>query len=363
MDRKIVVFGASGYTGALVTRALLRHGLRPMLAGRSEPALRALADELGGLEWQLADAGRPASLRALLNAGDVLLTTVGPFARLGQAALDAALAAGACYIDSTGEPQFIRQLYQQYDSAARLRGVPLLTACGFDWVPGNLAAELALQQAGPSAQRVDVGYFSPGGAISGGTRASIAGVLLAPSHAFRDGELRIEACARSSRSFDCGDGRRWAAVSVGGSEHLNLPRRHPTLRDVGVYIGMPNAERISRVARLVALALRSPGVRPALELAAASLFKGSSGGPDAAERARSASLIVAEAFDAQSRPLARVRLQGVNGYGFTAEFLALLAAEALSGGVSGVGVLSPQDALGLSRLQAAVAEAGLRLVE
>src|SRR3954470_9625311 len=109
MPRRIVVFGATGYTGELVTRALVERGARPVLAARSQEKLDKLAAELTTtepLETQTADVGDQRSVRTLVERGDVLVSTVGPFARWGDAAADAAVDAGALYIDSTGEPAF-----------------------------------------------------------------------------------------------------------------------------------------------------------------------------------------------------------------------------------------------------------------
>ena len=46
--------------------------------------MRALADALGGLEWAIADVDRPDSVRALVERGDVLVSTVGPVRALGR---------------------------------------------------------------------------------------------------------------------------------------------------------------------------------------------------------------------------------------------------------------------------------------
>ena len=139
----------------------------------------------------MADVARPDSVRDLLSAGDVLVSTVGPFVRWGAAAAEAAISAGAHYVDSTGEPAFIRRVFDEYGPRAAAAGVGLLTAFGFDWVPGNLAGALALRDA-DAATRLDVGYFPRGGGLSGGTRASVAGVLVEDSFAFRGGRLRSE---------------------------------------------------------------------------------------------------------------------------------------------------------------------------
>ena len=42
---------------------------------------------------------------------------------------------------------------------AKGAGCGLVTAFGYDWVPGNLAGALALRDAGPDATRVEIGYF------------------------------------------------------------------------------------------------------------------------------------------------------------------------------------------------------------
>ncbi|WP_157552120.1 NAD(P)H-binding protein, partial [Nocardia uniformis] len=76
---KIVLFGATGYTGRLTAEVLAAQGASPVLAGRDATALEKLAADLGGAETAVADVADPASVRALLGRGDVLVTTVGPF--------------------------------------------------------------------------------------------------------------------------------------------------------------------------------------------------------------------------------------------------------------------------------------------
>ena len=180
MPARIVLFGATGYTGRLVAEAMVERGLKPVLAARSASKLNELVAELGGgLETATADVSDPPSVAALVERGDVLVSTVGPFVRYGTPALAAAVTAGAHYIDSTGEPPFIREVFEHYGPPASDAGIGLLTAFGYDWVPGNLAGGLALERAGERATRVDVGYFVTGTGLSasGGTKASLMGVI------------------------------------------------------------------------------------------------------------------------------------------------------------------------------------------
>ena len=367
MAGRIVLFGATGYTGQLVAEQMVTRELRPVLAARSEDKLARMAEELGGLETAVADVGRPESVRALVEQGDVLVTTVGPFARWGGPALEAAIGAGAHYLDSTGEPGFIRSVFEQHGPRAERAGCALLTALGYDWVPGNLAGALALREAGEAAVAVRIGYFITGevgaSGMSGGTRASAAGAFLEPQYAWRGGRLRSERGAARVASFDVG-GRRRQGISVGTSEAFALPRVHIGLRDVEVYLGwFGGASRAMGVmSAAMAGARRVPGVTRGLDSLFGRLVKGSTGGPGPEERARSGSEIVAEARGPTGSVLATARLSGVDAYTFTGGMLAWAAERAAAGELGGTGALGPVDGFGLDQLEEGVAAAGIRQV-
>jgi short subunit dehydrogenase-like uncharacterized protein len=286
---------------------------------------------------------------------------------------------------------------------------------GYDYVPGNLAAALALREAGERAVRVDVGYFVDGdarGQFSGGTRASAAGMLAEPSYAFRDGRLVTERGARHLRDFGpafaaaeargagdrrvhgesgghgehgapgtsgAGDGGERApgegraardgdaghrdrnAISIGASEQFALARTHPGLRDVGVWLGWfgPASRPLQLLSGATALATLVPGVRRALTASARRLVPGSTGGPDAGTRAKARSNVVAVASDASGSPLATVRVSGESPYDFTAGMLAWAAMRAAGGGLIGSGALGPVDGLRLDELERGAAAAGI----
>jgi short subunit dehydrogenase-like uncharacterized protein len=361
---RIVLFGATGYTGKLAAQALVDRGERPVLAARSREKLEALNAELGGgLEIAEADVSRPDSVRALVERGDVLLTTVGPFARWGRPAVEAAVAAGAHYVDSTGEPEFVRAVFERYGPGAEAAGCGLVTAMGYDWVPGNLAGALALRDAGDPAVRVDLGYFNTGrtGAadMSGGTRASAAGAVTAPSFAWRGRQIVTERGAKRLRSFAV-RGKDRPAISVGSSEHFALPRLAPDLREVNAYLGWFGPA--SRPMQAMSLVTSVPGVGSAVGAVAGRFVKGSTGGPDATQRARTGAHVQAIAYDGAGRELAHVVLEGPNGYTLTGDFLAWGASRAAAGELNGTGALGPVDGFGLDALEAGCADAGLKRV-
>jgi short subunit dehydrogenase-like uncharacterized protein len=363
---RVVLFGATGYTGRLAAEALAATGARPVLAGRDRARLEALATRLGGLPVAEADAARPASVRGLVEgAGDVLVSTVGPFLTRGEAAVAAAVEAGAAYLDATGEPPFVRRVFEEHGPRAAGR-CGLVPAFGYDFVPGNLAAALALAEAGAGrATRVAVGYFVTGaGGYSSGTLASGAGMLLEPAFAFRDGRLRRERTARRVRSFPIG-GRDWLGVSYGGSEHYALPRIAPGLREVEVCLGWfgRRSRAVQAFSALGAPLARLPGGRALARAVTGPLASRTGEGPDEADRRRSGSLVVAVAGDADGRELAQVRLHGPDPYTLTARLLAWGAQRAATAGLLGTGALGPVDAFGLEALNAGAAAAGLERVD
>ncbi|MBB6373661.1 short subunit dehydrogenase-like uncharacterized protein [Pseudonocardia eucalypti] len=369
MTAKIVLFGATGYTGARTAEAMTRRGLRPVLAGRSPERLETLAQRLGGLPTARADVSDPASVRALVDRGDVLVSTVGPFARFGAAAVEAAVDAGAIYFDSTGEPPFIRSVFERYGPEAERSGAALLTAFGNDYVPGTLAGALALTEAGVATASVHTGYFITGGQggqpFSKGTLNSLAGTLLEPMYAWRDGALLDEPAGRRYRAFTVA-GRARPAVSIGATEQFALPRLAatgvaPRLREVDVYLGWfgPASKAVHLGSRVTPLIGRTPVLANALTGFAGALAARASDEPSAAALASATSYFVGEAFGSAGQPLARVLLTSPDGYAITADLLAWAADRASTQGVQGTGALDAVSAFGLEALTAGAAEANI----
>ena len=361
MASRIVVFGATGYTGRLVAERLVAAGERPVLAGRDPRKLADLAARLGGLDCARADALRQNSVFALVESGDVLVSTVGPFVKWGGAAVRAAVAAGATYMDSTGEAEFIRLVFEQLDGPARRSGAALLPAMGYDFVPGTLAGALAIEEGGAGTRRVDVGYFALGGmlgSLSAGTRASLVGVTLSDAHAFRDGRVRTVRTAERVRSFAVA-GRSREAISIGGAEHYSLPAVYPDLREVNVYLGWfgPLARPLQAGALVGEYVTKIPFTRATMRFAGERAV-GLASGPEPGTTPGGASWIAAEAYDGRGARLASVRLTGVDAYEFTAGFLGWAARHP----VNGTGALGPLAAYGLQGLEEGRRAAGLERV-
>ncbi len=150
----IVVLGASGFVGRLVADHLATAappGLRIGLAGRSTERLAQVRAELGepAAAWPLlrADTDDAASLDRLATAARVVATTVGPYARHGMPVVAACARAGTHYADLSGEVLFIREAIARHHEDARRSGARIVTSCGFDSVPSDLAALLLADRA------------------------------------------------------------------------------------------------------------------------------------------------------------------------------------------------------------------------
>jgi short subunit dehydrogenase-like uncharacterized protein len=355
---RIVLLGATGYTGRLIADRLAKGSVPFVLAGRSADALAALAGELGGAETALFSLDDATTIRRLLGPGDVLLTTVGSFITYGDVAVRAAVESGAHYLDSTGEVPFIRGVFETTGDA---RGA-MVPAMAFNYAPGNLAGALALEAAGERADRVDLGYFLTGeGAqeLSRGTVASIATVLMSRCFTWHEG-LHDERCGARTRSFSVG-GKRMPAMTLGASECLTLPRIYPRIRVVDGYQGGVGAATpvVAQVSRLAAV----PGAAALLKKANAAVARRLPDGPDAATRASAGTHVVAIASSREGHVLAEVTLRGPNVYDTTADLLAWAATKAASGEISGRGPLGPVEAFGLDGLRACCDAAGFTTTE
>ena len=361
MNRKILLFGATGYTGQLTANSLVKFGVKPLLVGRNTKKLETLAKELGGINFAQANVEDVSSLSTLINEGDILISTVGPFTRYGETALQAAIDKKAHYIDSTGEPGFIRKVFEKYGPLAKEQNITLLSAMGYDYVPGHCAAAAALNM-DASATRVDVGYFVTEGSLaaSQGTQASITQAMLEPGVFFRKGRLHEKMADAKVRRFTIA-GHTRPASSVPGSEHIALPRSYPQLQEVNTFLGwFGNASYfMPLLSGLHALLFKIPGYFSLLDKFAQTRNHSEGKGPNKQERADCETQVQAITYNSQGIALSEATLLGANPYEFTADMLALAAIEGLKEGYFETGALGPIEAFGYDKLLAMCEEAGL----
>src|SRR5947209_14593950 len=139
----VVVFGATGFTGALTAEYLAANAppdLRWAIAGRNQKKLDDVRSRLGGADPGIlkADVTEEASLRELAEQTKVVITTVGPYLNYGEPLVAACAAAGTDYVDLTGEPEFVDRMWLSYHAQAEASGARIVHSCGFDSIPYDL---------------------------------------------------------------------------------------------------------------------------------------------------------------------------------------------------------------------------------
>ena len=178
----VVLFGATGFTGALTAEYLAEHApaeTRWALAGRNRGKLEDVRGKLARvnpacdtLELLEADVNDADSLRAIAEAAKVVISTVGPYIRYGEPLVAACAAAGTAYVDLTGEPEFVDEMWLRYHEQAEQSGARIVHSCGFDSIPYDLGALFAVQQLPEGVPIKLEGFVRAGGTFSGGTFAS-----------------------------------------------------------------------------------------------------------------------------------------------------------------------------------------------
>jgi len=190
-DFEIVLWGATGYTGRLVAEYLATapsaQGLRWALAGRDGAKLERVCADLtvtsphvAQLPILLGDAAAPSTLDAIARRTRVVCTTVGPYAKYGSELVAACVRAGTHTCDLTGELQWIRRMIDAHHEAARASGARIVHCCGFDSIPSDLGVFMlheAAEARGRRIARVDAVFGESSGGFSGGTVASMLGLL------------------------------------------------------------------------------------------------------------------------------------------------------------------------------------------
>lgn len=179
----LVVFGATGFVGALTAEYLAGHAppqARIALAGRSKEKLETVRAGLPGAAraWPLvvADSTDLAAVAELAASTTAVATTVGPYARYGIGLVEACARAGTHYADLTGEVLFVRDAIARCDAPARESGARIVHSCGYDSIPSDLGVLMLHRRAvadGAGGLRDVQLVATVRGGISGGTVDSI----------------------------------------------------------------------------------------------------------------------------------------------------------------------------------------------
>ena len=168
---KIVIFGATGFTGELCAKFMSeRYSEIPMaIAGRSQEKLEKIkAKHNLSFPIIVADAFDVDALDKMCKDAEVVLSTAGPYHKYGSDLLGACVKNGCHYVDITGESFWIKDMIEKHHTEAGEKGLRIINACGFDSAPSDLGVFYAINQVVGNVKSVQC-FQAWKGEASGGT--------------------------------------------------------------------------------------------------------------------------------------------------------------------------------------------------
>src|SRR3954447_24886343 len=260
-DKPVVVYGASGYTGRLVCEYLRHYHVPFVAAGRDKDKLNdSMTSHVPGIETADYDITvvdhDVAALTELFSGASVVCNTVGPFSELGPAAVEACLAAGVHYTDTTGEQDWLITCDEQYGADFAAAGLLLAPGIAQMYTTGEIAAEVALER--PGLDTLDIAVFWGGS-------PTVASTLTILVNAAMSGAYYLEQNQYMPWDPDAGlyqlalPGQHELALALpwGGTSHPVWYKRDPRVANVKVLGGVFNKPLMQGVPQIVRAAVEA----------------------------------------------------------------------------------------------------------
>ncbi|WNG14640.1 saccharopine dehydrogenase family protein [Cystobacter fuscus] len=316
MTGKLLIYGATGYSGRLISQQALASRLDFEVAGRDAARTRALADRLGvgSRTFSLDDAD---ALRRGLEGVHSVLLCAGPFSHTARQVMEACIELKVHYLDITAELG-VFSFAESKSEAASSAGIMLLPGVGWDVVPSDcLALHTSRRVPRPHRLRLALKHF---GGISRGSARSAGAILQLESLVREEGQL-VASTAPARESFDFGEGPE---------DCLRMPMGD--LITAWKSTGVPNIEEFAQVGLTALAAPPDPMTMPE--------------GPTEEERNAGRSKVVAEVTD-RDGTVVRSLIDTPSGYTYT-QLSAVELARRVVGGEYKPGFQTPASAFGSS---------------
>ncbi|MEV4126832.1 DUF5938 domain-containing protein [Nocardia sp. NPDC049707] len=253
-DKPVVVYGASGYTGRLVCEYLREFNIPFVAAGRDKSRLQEAMDKIPGIETidhEIVEvAHEVASLTELFRGASVVCNTVGPFSQYGHEVVQACIAAGTHYLDTTGEQDWLIACDEEYGSDMAERGLLLSPGIAQMYTTGEIAANLCLET--PGMDTLDIQVFWKGFPTVASTKTILVNAALSKAYYLEQNQY-VEWPADGGL-YDVvvpGQHEIGLALPWGGTSHPVWFKRDPRVANVKVLGGVFNRPLMLGVPQIV----------------------------------------------------------------------------------------------------------------
>lgn len=269
MTKPVIVYGASGYTGRLVCEYLREYGVPFVAAGRDGTKLKASMDShVPGIEtadYEVAEVSHDVeSLTELFRGGSVVCNTVGPFSKHGPEVVEACLAAGLHYLDTTGEQDWLLTCDEQYGAAFAAAGLLLSPGIAHMYTTGEIAAQLCLET--PGLDTLDIAVFWGGSPTIASTRTILVNAATAQAHYLeQNAYVAFDPTQGLVPLVVPGQHELAQSLPWGGTSHPVWFKRDPRVATVKAQGGVFDAALMNGVPQIVAGALEATKDMPAEE--------------------------------------------------------------------------------------------------
>jgi short subunit dehydrogenase-like uncharacterized protein len=208
---KLLIYGATGYTGTMICHEAARRGLDFEIAGRDEGKLFVLSQRLN-VPYHVFPVDDKAGWGTALAEKTCLLNIAGPFSETAELAMDACITHQVHYIDITAEVDIYR-LAETKDSAAAAAGIMIISGAGLFATYDPLVVHTSKRIGSPVRLRA---AFKYSGGFTPGSIASSANIINAGLLVRRNG-LVEKLSESASANFDFGSGAEECfATPLGG---------------------------------------------------------------------------------------------------------------------------------------------------
>ena len=328
-----LIYGANGYTGELITRFAAERGMNPIIAGRKESAIRAIAEK-HGFQYRIFALDETEKLDTTLQEVSMVLHCAGPFSITSRPMVQACLRNKRHYTDITGEISVFESC-ATLDQKAKDAGVMLMPGVGFDVVPSDCLA-LHLKDRLPTATHPTLAFYGMG-RISHGTQATMTMNVGRGGAIRKNGKITPVPAAWKTREIDFGEVKKLGVTIPWGD--VATAYYSTGIANIEVYTIAPkSALKLMKISRYLGWLFATGPVQKYLQ------SKIPPGGPSDEERAKGKTLLWGEARDAEGNRV-ESRMQTPEGYTLTA-VAALNIAEKILAGNFTPGYQTPAKAYG-----------------